>query len=93
MSARLFEEYEAGKDAVYTWDWGENGRAGSWRPGGKNTSINRYFIDFESRIQRNMDNGRMRSIRVVHVRPQDIVPQVTGQWSADKQWRIDGDDL
>ena len=93
MCALLYEKYANGQDAGYTWDWGEGGRAGSWRPEGRKTSINRYFIDFDSCIQRNIDNGRMRSIRVVRVRPQDIVPQVTGQLSADKQWRIASDDL
>ena len=24
------QEYESGRDAIYTWNWGEDGRAGSW---------------------------------------------------------------
>ena len=79
MSAQLYEKHEQGQDAGYTWDWGEGGRVGSWRPEGEDTSINRYIIDFVSCIQTNIDNGRKRSIRVVWVRPQDVVAEFTGQ--------------
>ena len=85
MSAQLYAKHAEGMDAGYTWDWGEGGRAGSWRPEGEETRINRYIIDFVSCIQTNIDNGRKRSIRVVWVRPQDIVPQFTGQLPADEQ--------
>ena len=79
MSAQLYAKHMQGEDGGYTWDWGEDGRAGSWRPEGFDTSINRYRIDFVSRIQTNIDNGRKRSIRIVWVHPQDLVPQFTGQ--------------
>ena len=85
MSAQLYAKHAQGEDAGYTWDWGEDGRTGSWAPGGEETSINRYIIDFVSCIQTNIDNGRKRSIRVVWVRPQDIVPQFTGQLPANEQ--------
>ncbi len=67
------------RDAGYTWDWGEGGRAGSWKPDGEESSINRYVIDFATGVQTNLDNQRKRSIRVIWVRPQDVVPQFTGQ--------------
>ena len=79
MSARLYQEYANGQDAGYTWDWGEGGRAGSWKPDGEETSINRYVIDFATRVQTNLDNQRKRFIRIILVRPQDVVPQFTGQ--------------
>ena len=85
MSAQMYALHAQGQDAVYTWDWGEGGRVGSWRPEGEDTSINRYMIDFVSGIQTNIDNRRKRSIRVVWVRPQDIEAQFTGQLPTDAQ--------
>ena len=79
LSATLYQEYESGRDAVYTWNWGEDGRAGSWTPNGERTSINRYVIDFAAGVQTNIDNQRKRSIRLIWVRPQDVVPQFTGE--------------
>ena len=81
MSAQLYDKYINGEDAGYTWDWGEGGRAGSWKPDGEVTSINRYVIDFATGVQTNTDNQRKRSIRIIWVRPQDVVPQFTGQLS------------
>ena len=43
------------------------------------TSINRYVIDFATGVQTNLDNQRKRSIRIIWVRPQDVVPQFTGE--------------
>ena len=51
MSAQLYDKYINGGDAGYTWDWGEGGRAGSWKPDGEVTSINRYVIDFATGVQ------------------------------------------
>ena len=39
----------------------------------------RYVIDFATGVQTNLDNQRKRSIRIIWVRPQDVVPQFTGQ--------------
>ena len=85
MSAQLYTKHVQGEDASYIWDWGEGGRVGSWRPDGQGTGINRYVIDFVNLIQTNIGNKRKRSIRIVWVRPQDIVPQFTGQLPADEQ--------
>ena len=79
MSGEIYEKYINGEDAVYTWDWGEGGRAGSWMPDGEVTRINRYRIDFVNFVQTNMDNQRKRSIRIVWVRSRDVVPQFTGE--------------
>ena len=79
MSAEIYDKYVNGQDAGYTWDWGEGGRAGSWKPDGDETTINRYVIDFATGVQTNLDNQRKRSIRIIWVRPQDVVPQFTGQ--------------
>ena len=78
MSAKLYEKFEAGQDAGYTWDWGGS-REGSWRPDGENTSINRYMIDFVHKQQTNIDNGRMRTIRWIWILEEDATPQWTGQ--------------
>ena len=78
-SAEIYEKYINGEDAVYTYDWGEGGRAGSWMPDGHDTSINRYMIDFASGVQTNIDNQRKRSIRLIWIRPEDVVPQFTGE--------------
>ena len=79
MSSQLYEKYVQDQDAVYTWDWGEGGRIGSWTPDGEETNINRYKIDFLNCVQENLDNQRKRSIRVVWVRPQDVEARFTGQ--------------
>ena len=68
-----------GEHGVYTWDREEGGRAGSWRPDGAEASMNRYRIDFVSRIITIMDNEHKRSVRFVWVHPHVIVPQFTGQ--------------
>ena len=81
LSARLYEIYKEGQDAIYTWDWGPCGRVGSWKPNGDTTSINRYKIVFSERFQVNIDNGRKRSVRIVWVDPQDVEPQFTGGYT------------
>ena len=78
LSAALYEIHEKGQDAIYTWNWGPGGRAGSWSPLGATTTINRYKIVFSERVQVNTDNGRKRSVRIVWVDPQDVEPQFTG---------------
>ena len=79
MSRQLYEKYMSGQDAVYTWDWGPDGRRGSWQPDDMETSINRYVIDFVSMVQTNIDNSRKRSVRIVWVRPQDVQARFTGE--------------
>ena len=48
--------------AKYAWCWGDT-REGSWRAQ-TGYNINRYQIDFENLMQLNIDNGRMRKIRL-----------------------------
>ena len=79
ISAELYTRKVNNQDAGYTWDWGEGGRTGSWRPNGEQTRLNRYTIDFINNVQTNIDNGRRRSIRIIWVRPQDLVAQFTGE--------------
>ena len=78
MSRQIYEKYINGEDAVYTWDWGE-GHAGSWMPNGEKTTIDRYKVDFVNRVQTNIDDHTKRSIGIAWVRPQDVVPQYTGE--------------
>ena len=78
MSQQIYHKYTNNEDAVYTWDWGD-ARAGSWQPDGEETSINRYMIDFQAWEQRNIDNGRRRSVRLVWVTAVSVDPKWTGQ--------------
>ena len=68
MSAHLHEKYANNENAGYTWDLGDT-RFGSWKPDGDESSINRYTIDFLAWEQRNIDNDRRRSVRLVWVPP------------------------
>ena len=64
MSKQIYEKYQSGENAVYTWDWGDS-TAGTWRPDDKPTPISRYVIDFDTMEQTNIDTDRKRSIRIV----------------------------
>ena len=78
MSQALYEKHLQGENAGYTWDWGEH-RTGSWVHDNQDTSINRYVIDFDAMEQKNIDNGRLRTIRVAWVDHADVPPRWTGQ--------------
>ena len=78
MSQLIYEKYINNENAVYTWDWGDT-RTGSFLLEGEETSINRYMIDFETWEQRNLDNNRRRSVRLVHVAGGRIDATWTGQ--------------
>ena len=78
MSQALYEKHLQGENAGYVWDWGEH-RDGSWVNDDEATSINRYVIDFDAKKQKNIDNGRLRSIRIAWVDHADVAPCWTGQ--------------
>ena len=78
MSQQIYHKYTNQENAGYTWDWGD-ARAGSWQPDGEETSINRYMIDFEAWEQRNLDNNRRRSVRLVWVTEEMVDPKWIGQ--------------
>ena len=78
MSQALYEKHLQGENAGYTWDWGEH-RTGSWVHDNQDTSMNRYVIDFDAMEQKNIDNGRLRTIRVAWVDPPDVAPRWIGQ--------------
>ena len=82
LSALIYEQMRAGDNAVYTWDWGPHGRAGTFTLNGERTSVNRYMIDFVAWVQSNLDTQSRRSIRLIWVRPQDVEPAFTGQVTA-----------
>ena len=67
LSDSILEQWTNGAQQVsFVWDW-QATRKGSYRPDGKDTSINRYIIDFDTMHQRNMDNDRTRKVKVVCV--------------------------
>ena len=77
-SADIYRQFEAGKDPTYTWDFG-GARKGGMKVDGEETSINQYRIDFARKQQTNIDNGRMRTIRLIWILEEDATPQWTGQ--------------
>ena len=79
VSQEIYLKYMNGEDVVYTWDWGQDGRAGSWAPDGQATKINRYMIDFQAWEQRNIDNNRRRSVRLSWVTEGHVEPKWDGQ--------------
>ena len=62
----LKERMKGAQQVTFVWDWGET-RKGSYQPDGAETSHNRYIIDFDSMEQRNLDNDRTRTVKVVAV--------------------------
>ena len=79
MSQALYDKYLANEtDIGYTWDWGDS-RSGSWKHDDEETSINRYLIDFEAGLQRNIDNNRHRTMRVVWVNQSSTTARWTGE--------------
>ena len=78
-SQALYDRYLANEINIgYTWDWGD-ARSGSWKPNDEETSISRYLLDFEAGLQKNIDNNRHRSMRVVWVNPSSTVARWTGE--------------
>ena len=73
----IYEQYVQGNDAGYTWDW-EGSRIGSWVHDNQETSINRYLIDLKTMKQTNIDNGRLRSVRIIWLDPAAVEPVWTG---------------
>ena len=67
LSDLIVHEWTQGAQLVtYVWDWGDT-RTGSYRPDGVETTLNRYQIDFDTMLQRNIDNDRTRKVKVVCV--------------------------
>ena len=46
---------------------------------GEETKINRYVIEFVNMVQVNLDSQRKRSVRIVWVRPQDVLARFTSE--------------
>ena len=80
MSQALYERHVQGEsDIGYTWDWGDK-RKGSWAPDGKETTVNRYVLDFTTMRQENIDKGRLRTFRITWIDTDaDEKPSWTGQ--------------
>ena len=69
LSDPILHQWHLGAQEVsFVWDWGTT-RKGSFQPEGRETSINRYIIDFDKMEQRNLDNNRTRKVQVVGVIP------------------------
>ena len=72
LSKAIYETSLAHDVVSYIWDWGDR-RPGSWKlvqwdGSEEKTSINRYVLDFGNKTQTNIDNGRLRSFRVVYTK-------------------------
>ena len=78
ISQELYQKYQNNENAVDTWDWGASD-ADSWHPEGELPNLNHYMIDFHKWEQRNLDNKRRRSVRLVFVDTQKVDPTWTGQ--------------
>ena len=76
LSQQIYEQCRSNEDVCYTWGWG-NSRVGSWELDGEVATINRYVIDFKTWDQRNLDNDRRRSVRLVWVAPEKVEPTWT----------------
>ena len=79
ISQALYEKHLRGEEDIgYVWDWGDD-RTGSWVHEDQETNLNRYVIKFDTKEQKNIDNGRLRTIRIVWVDHADLAPRWTGQ--------------
>ena len=75
MSRRVYEKMLAGENAQYEWL--------SDNPKKRKRTVNRYEIDWASKTQRNLENGRKRSCRIVWGRQEDVDPVFTGETVVD----------
>ena len=67
LSDSILQQWHHGAQQVsFIWDW-KTTRKGSYQPDGAETSISRYIIDFDTMYQRNLDNNRMRKVKVVAI--------------------------
>ena len=54
--------------AVYTYDWGYQRNANFTDPiTNEATTLSRYEIDFSTKMQRNLDTGSRREVRLVYL--------------------------
>ena len=68
LSDGIVREWMKGAQQVsFVWDWGKTRKGSYTTPDGEETSLNRYTIDFASMKQRNDDNNRTRTVKVVAV--------------------------
>ena len=76
LSQQLYEMYQEGNSTKcsYIWD-SRDSSLGAWMP----EKIHRFEIDFETGIQRDIDNNHCRTMRVVWVDPSSVIPRWTGQ--------------
>ena len=69
LSTMIYDHYKMGmQGACYVWAWSD-GREGTWTNAGQSTNLNRYEIDFEKMVQKNIDTGGFRTIRIVWTAP------------------------
>ena len=57
--------------ASWVYDWGENGRPGTYYENGMPTRFSRYIIDFDTMTQTNSDTHNKRKVRIVYMRRED----------------------
>ena len=67
LSMEILQKWRLGmREVSFVWDW-QGSRDGSFRPEGESTVYSRYSLDFRTMRQRNLDNDRIRTVRVVYV--------------------------
>ena len=67
LSDAILEQWTNGAHQVsFIWDW-QATRKGSYQPNGAEIFISRYILDFDTMHQRNVDNDRIRKVKVVCV--------------------------
>ena len=79
LSHQIYQCYAEGWcEAGYVWDWGAQ-RDGSYCPEGKTTSLNRYVLNFSTMQQQNIDNGRLRSFRIIWMDDSEVQAKWCGE--------------
>ena len=61
----LKQRDDGSKEVSFVWDW-ECPRGTYWVDG-EQTSINRYMINFDEMLQRNLDNDSWRKVKIIKI--------------------------
>ena len=86
LSAEIIKNHANNQNTTFCWQWDTMGR-GSWcTPEGAKTDISRYEVNLSQQTQRNIDNNRKRTARVVWMTEADArEPEWTGEVEKKRQ--------